>query len=228
MHLRNFLRDNSLFRVNCFLICPQQPCEKHNRRGGTAEQRGRAGTQPALTRRRRHLAVARRRVNSRPRDGWTRPPRPAVEGWGRGGLGPHHLTPRNGGERAAPPQPSAALRPRCGHRYRGNGAGAGEARRNGAGRGLFVLLRSSPPARRRLPGALRRGGAGRARGRAERRGGGGGGGPTRSPVGTGRAGRGGAGPGWVALPGAGGSSPARSVGSSPGALGGPWLHASGP
>lgn len=133
MHLRNFLRDNSLFRVNCFLICPQQPCEKHNRRGGTAEQRGRAGTQPALTRRRRHLAVARRRVNSRPRDGWTRPPRPAVEGWERGGLGPHHLTPRNGGERAAPPQPSAALRPRCGHRYRGNGAGAGEARRNGAG-----------------------------------------------------------------------------------------------
>lgn len=227
MHLRNFLRDNSLFRVNCFLICPQQPCEKHNRRGGTAEQRGRAGTQPALTRRRRHLAVARRRVNSRPRDGWTRPPRPAVEGWERGGLGPHHLTPRNGGERAAPPQPSAALRPRCGHRYRGNGAGAGEARRNGAGRGLFVLLRSSPPARRRLPGALRRGGAGRARGRAERRGGGGGG-PTRSPVGTGRAGRGGAGPGWAALPGAGGSSPARSVGSSPGALGGPWLHASGP
>lgn len=98
-----------------------------------------------------------------------------------------------GGERAAPLQPSAAPRPRCGHRYRDNGAGAGGARRNGAGRGFFVLLRRSPPARRRLPGAVRRGGAGTARGRAERRRGGGGGqpgSPARRAVGTGRMGRG--------------------------------------
>lgn len=121
---------------------------------------------------------------------------PRYGGGAGGGRGRSDRTtsPRGaGGERAAPLQPSAAPRPRCGHRYRDNGAGAGGARRNGAGRGFFVLLRRSPPARRRLPGAVRRGGAGTARGRAERRRGGGGGqpgSPARRAVGTGRMGRG--------------------------------------
>ncbi|XP_021270939.1 spidroin-1-like [Numida meleagris] len=143
-----------------FRYCTQSS-KKHNGRGATADPRGRAGLSrnphsPAAA------AAAAAAIFPLPGDATTAGHvtagrdhlAPLWGGMGAGGFGPHHLAPqsRGGTGRAAsaqrcPPAPLLAQVPG----YRGNGAGAGGARRNGGGRGLFAL----PAAPRRHGGGYR-------------------------------------------------------------------------